>query len=232
MYLWPPTDAAMTEAPIAPPPGLGERIRAVRGDLSQQEFGDRLSTSAQTIGRYERDERSPDAAFLRALMDRFGIDPRWLVTGEGERVLGAPLPAALPSSLHAGVPVIGLAECGLRGWYQRDLLAVTASRPGDFVDPEGFVVMAIGQSMVPAGIVQGQLCFCSPRTAASAGDAVYVERADGAATIKLYRGTEREWLVLEGWLDPVDGRRDPYTDRLLLATVKRIAPVIYVKRKL
>jgi transcriptional regulator with XRE-family HTH domain len=222
----------MLDTPMAPPPGLGARLRTVRGDLSQQEFGDRLATSAQTIGRYEREERSPDAAFLRALMERFGIDPRWLVTGEGEMTLAAPSPVFAAPGAAAGVPVMGLAECGLRGWYQRDLLAVTASRPGDFVDPDGFAVMAVGQSMVPAGILQGQLCFCSPRTQPSAGDAVYVERADGAATIKLYRGTEGEWLVLEGWLDPVEGRREPYTDRLLLATVRRIAPVIYVKRKL
>jgi SOS-response transcriptional repressor LexA len=220
-------------APIPSFLGLGGRIRAVRGDLSQQEFADRLGTSAQTIGRYERDERSPDAAFVRALMDRFGIDPRWLVTGEGEMVLSsASAPVIAAPGAQGGVPVVGLAACGLRGWYQRDLLAVNASRPGDFVDPEGFAVMAIGQSMVPAGIVQGQLCFCSPRTAPSVGDAVYVERSDGAATIKLYRGADGEWLVLEGWLDALDGRREPYTDRLLLITVKRIAPIIYVKRKL
>lgn len=210
-------------------PGLGERLRAIRGELSQEEFGERLATSAQTIGRYERDERSPDAVFLNALMDEFGADVARLIKGEV-----VPAAAATASALGASpaIPVLGLAECGLRGWYQRDTLSVTASRPGDLVDPEGFAVMAIGQSMVPAGIVQGQLCFCSPRTAPSAGDAIYVERSDGAATLKVYRGTEGEWLVLEGWLDPVAGRREPYTDRLLLATVKRIAPVIYVKRKL
>jgi transcriptional regulator with XRE-family HTH domain len=223
----------MSDMSVAPPPGLGARLRTVRGNLSQQEFGERLATSAQTIGRYEREERSPDAAFLRALMDRFGIDPRWLVTGDGEMALSEPpSPIVATPRATAGVAVMGLAECGLKGWYQQDLLAVTASRPGDFVDPDGFAVMAVGQSMVPAGILQGQLCFCSPRTPPSTGDAVYVERSDGAATIKLYRGTEGEWLVLEGWLDPVEGRREAYTDRLLLVTVKRIAPVIYVKRKL
>jgi transcriptional regulator with XRE-family HTH domain len=199
--------------------------------LSQEEFGDRLNTSAQTIRRYERDERPPDAIFLRAVMDLFGVDIIWLMTGAGAMAAAAPAPLA-GLGAYPGVPVLGLADCGLRGWYQRDMLGVAASRPGDFVDPEGFAVMAIGQSMVPAGIVQGHLCFCSPRTAPGMGDAVYVERSDGAATIKLYRGTEGEWLVLEGWLDPVDGRREAYTDRLLLATVKRIAPVIYVKRKL
>jgi transcriptional regulator with XRE-family HTH domain len=212
-------------------PGVGLRLRSIRGDLSQKEFGDRLDTSAQTIGRYERDERSPDAPFLHALLTGFGVDPRWVLTGDGDRAGTAPA-SLLSLGAHPGVPVLGLAECGLRGWYQRDRLAVSASRPGDFVDPEGFAVMAVGQSMVPAGIVQGHLCFCSPRTPPSAGDAVYVERADGAATLKLYRGTDGDWLVLEGWLDPVDARRDPYTDRLLLATVRRIAPVIYVKRKL
>jgi phage repressor protein C with HTH and peptisase S24 domain len=222
----------MLDTPTAPPPGLGRRLRTVRGKLSRREFGQRLATSAQSIGRYEREERSPDAAFVNAVKDRFGIDPRWLVTGEGEMAFSPPPPMAAAPGAAAGVPVMGLAECGLKGWYQRDLLAVTASRPGDFVDPDGFAVMAIGHSMVPAGILPGQLCFCSPRTPPSAGDAVYVERADGAATLKLYRGTEGEWLVLEGWLDPAEGRPEPYTDRLLLATVKRIAPVIYVKRKL
>src|SRR5215469_17481942 len=86
-------EVTVMEASVPPLSGLGGRIRASRADLSQQEFGDRLSTSAQTIGRYEREERSPDVAFVRALIDRFGIDPRWLVTGEGEMVVSGPAPA-------------------------------------------------------------------------------------------------------------------------------------------
>ena len=130
------------------------------------------------------------------------------------------------------IPVLGLAACGLKGWFQRDPLSMTAARPGDLLDPEAFAVIAFGQSMVPAGIFEGFVCFCSPRTPAGRGDAVYVERRDGFAGIKVFRAMNDEWLELQGWLDKSHGKREPYTDRLARSTVRRLAPVIYVKRKL
>lgn len=209
---------------------LGARLRAVRGDLTQLAFADRLGVEQKSISRYETGDRWPDAAFLATVARAFAVDPGWLLTGSSAEAAAPEYPQITPHL--EGVLLLGLAECGLRGWYQRDALSVRASRPGDFIDPEGFAVIAVGHSMVPAGIEQGFICYCSPRTSAADGDAIYIERSDGAATLKLYRGREDRWLVLQGWLDPEEGVQKPFTDRLLLATVRRIAPVIYVKRKL
>lgn len=63
---------------------LGERIAKIRGGLSQQEFADRLGVSRNTLVRYEKDQRVPDATFLKRIVDDFGVAPGWLLMGAGE----------------------------------------------------------------------------------------------------------------------------------------------------
>ncbi len=55
----------------------------VRGSLSQGEFAKRLGTHRNTLARYERGERNPDAKFLADLCREFGVNARWLLTGQG-----------------------------------------------------------------------------------------------------------------------------------------------------
>jgi len=62
---------------------LGERIKKVRGNLSQAEFIRRLKIHRNTLPRYESGERSPDADFLNRLCREFNINPTWILTGEG-----------------------------------------------------------------------------------------------------------------------------------------------------
>ena len=134
---------------------------------------------------------------------------------------------------NSSVPVLGLAECGLKGWYQAAPMAVFALRPADLADAAAFAVIAIGASMRPAGISPGFLCFCSPAVAPDSGDRVYVERRDGTASIKIYLGRCEIWLHLRGWLEPDQaGRQEPYDEELGLDQVARLAPVVYIKLKL
>ncbi|MDQ0510824.1 helix-turn-helix domain-containing protein [Ancylobacter amanitiformis] len=63
---------------------VGARIRAWREGqkLTLADLADRLDIdiSTQTLGRYERGARQPDAEFLQALV-RLGCDAAWLLTG-------------------------------------------------------------------------------------------------------------------------------------------------------
>lgn len=63
--------------------GIGERIRKVRGSLSRDEFAKRLDSHRNTIMRYEKGEREPDAIFLLRICTEFNINPEWLLFGEG-----------------------------------------------------------------------------------------------------------------------------------------------------
>jgi phage repressor protein C with HTH and peptisase S24 domain len=62
---------------------ISERIKLVRGAHSQDEFARRLEIHKSSLGRYERGETTPDSNVLQRLCFVFGINPIWLLTGEG-----------------------------------------------------------------------------------------------------------------------------------------------------
>lgn len=237
---------------------LGNILREARGERSIPAMASRLGIHKNTLGMYERGQRVPDVDFLAAFSARTGVSFALLLSQRLRDTRDASIMAVLDSlgaviegedaglfDTDAGdrpggdqpptptLPVLGLAECGLKGWYQEGALAVRAARPGDLHDRDAFAVIAIGESMRPAGIWPGHLCLCSPLDRYDVGDAVYVLKHDGTASIKLFGGHDRGWIILSGYLPPgEDGAQTPYVERLRSNQVHRIATVIYVKRKL
>ena len=176
-------------------------------------------------------------AALEAQGTRLNPDRASLVDAvlEGPRVAVRSGPRAGLDAAQASrsIPVIGLAECGLKGWYQNDAMAVRAACPSDLADHDAFAVIAIGSSLVPEGIRPGYLCICSPAARAGAGDAVYVEQADGTASLKIFVADGGGWVELRGYLPPEEsGVQMLYTERLRRDRIARLAPVVYVKRRL
>ena len=86
---------------------VGERISKVRGNLGVGEFADVLGVNRKTVTRWEANETLPDGASLLALMEHFGVDPRWLLKGEGGERSAQPTltpdeAALLDNYRHAG----------------------------------------------------------------------------------------------------------------------------------
>ncbi|CBJ42992.1 helix-turn-helix domain-containing protein [Ralstonia solanacearum] len=63
---------------------VGDRIKAVRGDRGISEFAAELGVNRKTVTRWEADEALPDGGSLLVLKTRFGVDPGWVLTGEGD----------------------------------------------------------------------------------------------------------------------------------------------------
>ncbi len=61
---------------------IGSRITLVRGGVSQARFAGQIGVHKNTLGNYERGERTPDADFLGKLA-AIGINTHWVITGEG-----------------------------------------------------------------------------------------------------------------------------------------------------
>lgn len=61
---------------------IADRMRKVRGNESQDDFGDLLGVSKDTVGKYERNKIKPGAEVLIALHEKRGVDINWLLTGE------------------------------------------------------------------------------------------------------------------------------------------------------
>lgn len=73
---------------------IGERIRQVRGEKTQSEFAGLTSIPKNTLGRYERGEIIPGGEAISLLCKNIGIDPNWLLFGEGPMRRGETAPAA------------------------------------------------------------------------------------------------------------------------------------------
>ena len=94
------------------PMTIGERLKLVRGFVSQDEFSKRLGVSKAAVGAYERNAQMPGSTFIIAICECYNIEPRWLLTGVGPMRPGAeaahaasdtlPSPAALPGVVEAG----------------------------------------------------------------------------------------------------------------------------------
>ena len=69
----------------------GDRIRLIRGKLTQNEFAEQLGVGRTSVIRYEADERLPDAEFLIKLNVLYKIQPLWLLIGQGDDVSGVKL---------------------------------------------------------------------------------------------------------------------------------------------
>jgi len=68
---------------------IGERIKKVRKELglTQEDMAKKLGMSRNSIIRYENGEAVPSRKFLKLLEYEFGINPRWILKGEGEMFL-------------------------------------------------------------------------------------------------------------------------------------------------
>lgn len=66
--------------------GIGERIKEVRGEDNQADFGAKFGVDLNTIGRYEREVSFPKIDFVSDLCRSYNLNPTWLIYGEGARL--------------------------------------------------------------------------------------------------------------------------------------------------
>lgn len=68
--------------------GLGDRIKMLRGKVSQGDFAIEFDIHRNTLSRWESGEREPDVTFLVHLADKKNIALEWLLTGAGPMMRG------------------------------------------------------------------------------------------------------------------------------------------------
>lgn len=75
---------------------FGDRLKEVRGELTQAEFADILGIPQVTLGNYERGRNEPRFEFIEKVCSRFEINVEWLLFGTGNR-RGGPTGVAKPT---------------------------------------------------------------------------------------------------------------------------------------
>lgn len=64
--------------------------------LKDSEFGKIFGLARQTISNYTTGKSEPNWSILNAICDKFAVNPRWLLTGEGEMYGETPQSPGLP----------------------------------------------------------------------------------------------------------------------------------------
>ncbi len=68
---------------VCPMTTLGERIKSVRGSISQEAFSRELGISKGSLGFYERNENLPNTDVVLKICSKTGVRLEWLLTGDG-----------------------------------------------------------------------------------------------------------------------------------------------------
>ncbi len=65
---------------------MKDRIRKIRKelDLTQQEFANKIGTTANVLTNYETGRRNPSASVINNICKTFNVSEAWLRTGEGD----------------------------------------------------------------------------------------------------------------------------------------------------
>jgi len=62
---------------------FGERLKKIRGKITQQDFAKKLGISLNSYASYERGATYPNYLFIKNICIFFQINPNWLIFGEG-----------------------------------------------------------------------------------------------------------------------------------------------------
>jgi SOS-response transcriptional repressor LexA len=163
---------------------FGERLREVRGVLTQVELAERLGTHKNTLAAWERNERLPDAGTLIKLLDLFPkLNPNWLLTGKGTmEVSQATDVGYVMVSRHDVDPgAIGEASEQIVDsiTFRKDWLQGTLG-----LSPQNFtLVEAKGDSMRPV-LSDGDLVLVDLRTTSIEDNGIYVIHHSGTLIVK------------------------------------------------
>lgn len=68
---------------------IANRIKQVRGNISQEDFAQQTGVHKSSLGRYERGESVPDSSFLSQVCSIFDINPQWLLLGTGPMTMAS-----------------------------------------------------------------------------------------------------------------------------------------------
>jgi repressor LexA len=196
---------------------IGDRIRAARDnkDLDQSTLADKAGVVTRTLQRWEKGEQVPDGVSITKIARATGVQPTWLLTGEGEMY---PLPSrpdnvySLPMTVRkknrlVELPLISAVPAGkVATMFHPDHVDdyVTVD---DVRDPGAFALRVKGNSMSPR-IEDGDVVIVSPQAEARNGD-ICVVRVEGEDTLKKvkFEGTYVHLIPLNPDYEPVTVRR-------------------------
>jgi repressor LexA len=192
---------------------IGDRLREAREnkEMDQAALADKAGVVTRTLQRWEKGEQVPDGVAITRLAKATGVQPNWLLTGEGDVYPALPRPDNmfhLPGSARrktrlVDLPLVSTVPAGkvatmFHPDYTDDYVTVD-----DVKDPQAFALRVKGNSMATR-IEDGDVVIVSPQQEARSGD-ICVIRVNGEDTLKKvkFEGNYVHLIPFNPEFDPV-----------------------------
>lgn len=179
---------------------IAEKIKLIRSQIgiNQANFAKLLSIHPQTLSRYERDELIPSADILIKIAQQTGVNPTWLLTGEGDMFLnkdtshtradGEPRP---DPDEYSYIPLYDVKAAAGAGFIieQENIIDFLAFKTSWIKNElksnikDLFLVFAIGDSMHPT-ISDSDIILGDKSKVALKKDGIYILRINDSLLIK------------------------------------------------
>lgn len=175
---------------------FGARLRQVMAErgYKYEEFGTLLGMNAQTINRYVLGQREPKIGTATAIALALDVDPLWLQGYDVPRLRPPDFVGGIPTGRECAVPILGCIRAGMPALAVENIEGYAAT---DVPDPEEhFYLRVSGDSMVNAGIRDGDLVLIRRQDAADNGQIVACLVDGEDATLKRFR-CQRGVVILQ-----------------------------------
>jgi phage repressor protein C with HTH and peptisase S24 domain len=178
---------------------ISERIKILRGKEAIATFAKAMGIHRNTLPRYESGERTPDGDFLARLCSRSGVEPAWLLLGEGpmykedqdQPVASAHNPTDDKDGEYVQVPRYEVAaSAGGGAWVESEQIVDYLSfRAGWVRNSLGVplnnlaLINVIGDSMEPT-LADGDVVLLDTTSRNIQDSAIYVLQMNGTLLVK------------------------------------------------
>ena len=201
-----------------------QRLESLVGTEEPFRWAKRMEIPVATFARIWNNYDIPKHEHLCRIAQKCEISLDWLLMGKDE----------LSEKSFSMMPLIGMANCGIaQGWYNENESASGILLPSSMNEENAFAVLCRGQSMIPAGIRDGDVCIVypnrtvEPRKPALIRTKNYVKGKEvSLVTVKLFDSQDDDFVFLSGWLDPDEtGVQNLFTEKRSKSCITLLAPV-------
>ena len=165
---------------------FNERLKELRlsRELTQEEFAKRIGISRSAVGMYEKGKREPDFETLELFADFFNVDMNYLLGKSDVSTDISSIKNIIPIEKRM-IPVIGTIAAGKPITADEHIETYV---PCDIDIHADFGLIVHGDSMIDAGIYDGDIVFIKEQPVVENGQIAAV-RIDNDATLKRFYKT-------------------------------------------
>ena len=162
---------------------IGHRLHQVmqERELNYEQFGQLLGMRPQTLNRYVLGQREPRAEAAMEMALKLNVNLYWL---QGYDVPAQPEPERPGNPEQTVLPILGVIKAGIPTLAAQEVLGYAAA---DSASEGCFYLRVSGDSMINAGIRDGDLVLIRPQSTAQNGQIVACIVNQEDATLKRFR---------------------------------------------